>query len=374
MISPIRITFALAGRLAPPSLRPWVAAAAREAEVIPDGGRKLRFAVGCLCWAAREAAIARVRNSIEENTMPGLASGLTPRGTGVACALAATGLGVVYMGSAGAPPGYPILNAAAAAFGLVGLAALGLAERRGHLAAGPFALALGLTILAVSLWGVEANGVRRWANLGGLVVQPSLVATPLMLALFTKARDGLSTLGLVIAAAAVAIQPDRGVAGPLAAALIALTVLRPGRRELTALAAAALAFAVTLIRPDASPAVPYVDGVLQTAFDAGWVAGTAVIAGSALLVVPAVVGRRTDPAATAFGVMWAGLVAAAALANHPTPLVGYGGSAVVGYLLSLIAFPGGAPAHARKGSAAPTQGGTPPDASALFAIRLRLGG
>ena len=70
----------------------------------------------------------------------------------------------------------------------------------------------------------------------------------------------------------------------------------------------------------------------------------------------------------------AGLVAAAARANHPTPLVGYGGSAVVGYLLSLIALPTVAPAHARKGPAARTQDGTPPDASALFAIRIRFGG
>jgi hypothetical protein len=364
----IRAILAVAGLIAPPRLAPWIEAAARETEAIPHAGHALQFALGCFFWTAREAALARISNLTKETTMPPTASGRTPRAAGVACALGATSLGVVYMGLAGAPLSYPLLNAAAAVFGLVGLAGLGLAERRGHLKAGPLSLALGLTVLAVSLWGAEATGVRRWADLGGLVVQPSLIAVPLMVALFAKARDGLSALGLVIVAAALAIQPDRGVAGPLTAALAALTLLRPGRLEAMALAAAAFAFALTLIRPDASPAVPYVDRVLHTAFDVGWLAGSAVLAGSALLVVPAVVARRVGPAMAAFGAMWAGLIVAAAVANHPTPLVGYGGSAVVGYLLSLIALSSGARAPARRGSIVPTEEAPPSDASALFVV------
>jgi hypothetical protein len=36
------------------------------------------------------------------------------------------------------------------------------------------------------------------------------------------------------------------------------------------------------------------------------------------------------------------VAAAAALGNYPTPLVGYGGSAVLGYLLSVALLPAGA--------------------------------
>jgi hypothetical protein len=36
------------------------------------------------------------------------------------------------------------------------------------------------------------------------------------------------------------------------------------------------------------------------------------------------------------------VVAAAALGNYPTPLVGYGGAAVLGYLLSVALLPSGA--------------------------------
>jgi hypothetical protein len=366
---PLRLILACARRLTPPPLRPWADAAAREAGSIADRGAAFRFALGLLFWALREAAIAQVRNPLKEHAMPGSSVPFSPRAVGVACALAATALGVVYMGLAGAPLIYPLLNVAAAAFGLLGLAILGLAARRGHLAAGPVVLALGLTVLAVALWGVESTGVRRWLNLGGLVVQPSLIAVPLMLALFARSRDALSTLGLMIAAAALALQPDRGVVGPLAAALAVLVALRPGRREVLALAAAVVAFVVTLVRPDASPAVPYVDRVLHTAFDVGWAAGVAVLAGSALLVLPAVVARRLDPATTAFGALWAGLIAAAALANHPTPLVGYGGSAVVGYLLSLIALPARpAQVPARNDAPASAEEGEPPHTSPLVAL------
>src|SRR5690606_11790267 len=57
----------------------------------------------------------------------------------------------------------------------------------------------------------------------------------------------------------------------------------------------------------------------------------------------ALVGLRMDPANRAahavFGITWLGMVAAAALGNYPTPLVGYGGSAILGYALSLSFMP-----------------------------------
>gem|GEM_PF-4310662 len=88
--------------------------------------------------------------------------------------------------------------------------------------------------------------------------------------------------------------------------------------------------------------MPYVDQILYTASAVHPVAGLAVLAGSVLLLVPALAARRSgteDQAAYAvFGALWAALVVAAALGNYPTPLVGYGGSAIIGYLVSLMAF------------------------------------
>ncbi|MGJ3629499.1 hypothetical protein AB5I41_26430 [Sphingomonas sp. MMS24-JH45] len=82
-------------------------------------------------------------------------------------------------------------------------------------------------------------------------------------------------------------------------------------------------------------AVPHVDGILTSAFDVHPLAGAAVLGGSALLLLPAVLGWRFEDERAvhvAFGAAWIAAIAAAALGNYPTPIVGYGGSAIIGYL------------------------------------------
>jgi hypothetical protein len=100
---------------------------------------------------------------------------------------------------------------------------------------------------------------------------------------------------------------------------------------------------VTLARADALPAVPYVDGILLGSFGVHPAAGVAVVGGAMLLLAPALAGIVRDPARRAvhasFGAAWLAVIGAAALGNYPTPLVGYGGSAILGYALSLLALP-----------------------------------
>jgi hypothetical protein len=57
------------------------------------------------------------------------------------------------------------------------------------------------------------------------------------------------------------------------------------------------------------------------------------------------------------------VVAAAALGNYPTPLVGYGGSAVLGYLLSVALLPGRAGAERPRAAASPPAAGPEVDAN-----------
>jgi hypothetical protein len=156
-----------------------------------------------------------------------------------------------------------------------------------------------------------------------------------------RTRSG--AVALIVAAAALAIQPDRAMAGALAVVLAALALRRPDPMVLSALAAAAIGFAITLIRADVQPAVPFVDQILFRSFDVHWLAGMAVTGGAVVMLLPAIRGLSRDPGQgdlhVAFGALWLAVIAAAALGNYPTPLVGYGGSAILGYLLSLAAFP-----------------------------------
>lgn len=357
----------VARALLPPKLARWGQAAAAELLFIPCPPARLRFALGCLCWAAGAALSARL--SRLQATRPEPPMSRLPndqRATGLLCALAATGLGLLYMRLAGAPASYLMINVGALICGLLGLAIVSLAEQRGHLPAGPLNLALGALILAVAVWGAEADGVARWLNLGGLVVQPSLVVLPLMLGLFARAPGWTAAGGLLVAALGLALQPDRAMAGALAAGLLALVLVRPGRPALLALLGAGAAFAVTLAAPDPSPAVPFVDRILYSAFDVHPLAGVAVVAGSVLLIAPALLFWRPGPGAVVFGACWAAIVLAAALGNYPTPLVGYSGSAIVGYLLSLILLP----RRARRPAAeleAPARASGDPEPPALYA-------
>lgn len=346
------LIFRLILRLLPPPLRPWGEAAAREAAGIDRPVAALAFALSCLAWAVREAAVAGFSTSPrkEDLSMVPIDDLRGPRGLALGCGLTATVLGLIYMAAGSAPAAYLTMNAGALTLGLVLLAIATLADRRGHLPTGPLILMLGATLPAVGLWGVAADGVARWIALGPLHVQPSLVVVPVMIVLFARSRDLLSLAGLALAAIGLALQPDRGMAGALAAGLIALAVMRPGRNAILAAGVAVLALAITLARADPSPISPFVDQILFTSFGVHPLAGVAVVGGSAILVLPALAALglpAVDRAPLmAFGATWAAIILAAALGNYPTPLVGYGGSAIVGYMLSLLAFPRRASARA----------------------------
>lgn len=242
-----------------------------------------------------------------------------PRLVGICCSVAAVGFGLLYMTLAGAPERHLLVNGAALAIGLLLFAAVDQlpGSMRGAAVTMPAALAL----LTTAMFGISADGATRWANIGPILLQPSLILLPMMAVALVNTRSRL-TLGSMIVAALVVIRRDRW--------------------SLLGLAAAVIAFAVTLLLPDDLPALPYVDGIFYSSFDVHPLAGLAVVGGAGLLIVPAIVAcRQRDQRSFAvlFGTVWSAVIAAAALGNYPTPLVGYGGSAVIGYLLSLSLLP-----------------------------------
>jgi cell division protein FtsW (lipid II flippase) len=229
---------------------------------------------------------------------------------------------------------------------VLGLVALGGVDKAALLdrrSSGFAVLLLGTALLATALFGASADGASRWIWIGPLSVQVSLVLLPFMLLSFAGHRDRAGTAGIALAALALAVQPDRAMAGVLALGLAALATARRDVFSLTALLAALAGFAATLVRPDFLPAVPFVDRILFTAFSVHPLAGAAVLLGACILILPAIAGWVKDPAngsaCRVFGAVWIGVIAAAALGNYPTPVVGYGGSAILGYVLGLAVFP-----------------------------------
>ncbi|HEY5723834.1 MAG TPA: hypothetical protein VIT45_16100 [Allosphingosinicella sp.] len=363
-----------ASNLLPNHLSPWARAMERELAEIEDDRSALLFAAGCLraiCGLAIAERLGSPRAAIRRLPFPPPSTWrisamklvpTRPRTLALVCGAGAVGLGMAYMAAAGAPSRYLIVNLAALILGASLWLALGRAAGTGPRQPGAMILALAATLVLTAFFGMAADGATRWVSVGPLNVQVSLVVLPVMILLYSREPQGIGTAGMGAAALALALQPDRAMAGVLAAGLIALLLARPGRLPLVAAGSAVAAFAWTMIVPNTLPASPYVDRILFTAFDIHPLAGLAVVAGAAALAAPALAALRggTDerPALIAFGACWAAVVAAAAFGNNPTPLVGYGGSAILGYLLSGALLPGGAvPAAGRKRSGARAAGG-----------------
>jgi hypothetical protein len=369
---------AVASRLLPPRLSPWALAMTRELDEIGDDRAALAFAAGCV-RAILGLALAQRLNPTqsEASTWSILMNGILtrPRLLGLLCGAGAVALGLAHMSAAGAPERYMLMNLAALVLGATLWLALGRFAGARAAGAGALTLALAVPLLLTAWFGDAVDGAARWVSVGPFNLQLSLILLPAMLVLYARRPDATGTAGMMVAAVALALQPDRAMAGVLAASLLALFAANRTRLPAAATAAALLAFGWTLLQPDQLPAVLYVDGVLYTAFDVHPLAGLAVLAGAAALLLPAAGAMKPGadrPTLLTFAACWAGIVVAAALGNYPTPLVGYGGSAILGYLLSVALLPHRAGEGASLGTTLPTADDQSPDhaGSELRAPRL----
>ncbi|MEE3625136.1 hypothetical protein UCD39_14255 [Nitrospirillum sp. BR 11752] len=338
----------------PAHLQDWGSAIRLETAGIESDAAALRFAAGGLCGLLPLILGHHLRQmaTFSDRASPPADMTFHPRAIGIACAIGAVGLGLGYLAMAGAPARYLGVNAGALILGLCVLAAIRQAGTAVRLRPGTMTLLLSVLLLATALGGARVDDAARWVNLGGLFIQPSLVLLPLMILDFARSPNRRSTWGMIVTAAALALQPDRAMAGMLATGLAVLAIRRPDDDHVSrALAGAIAGFAATLIQADRLTATPYVERVFQSAFSLNPIAGMLVLAGAALLLVPAMVGgaraQGNRDIHAVFAAVWGVALVAAALGNYPTPIVGYGGSAVIGYVLSLAMLPKAAPARSR---------------------------
>jgi hypothetical protein len=348
----------------PPSLQSWGWAIRYETTEIADDTKALLFALDSLCGLMPRALGSHLLHPfalLAGNTAFCSGGSLTvgvyidlmrrPRALGIICAIGAVTQGLAYMTIAGAPVRYLAVNTGALVIGLTLLALLGRITSAGRRWVSGAILTMASVMLATAIAGDSVDGATRWVSVGSLAIQPSLILLPVMLVAFARRRNMLTTAGIVATAVAMAIQPDRAMAGMLAMGLTVFAVMRPDRHVLAAFGISIAGFATTLIRADTIPTAPYVDQILYSSFDVHLGAGAAVLGGSTLLFVPAIMGWCRDPsnrdAYAAFGAVWLTGFVAAALGNYPTPIVGYGGSAIIGYALSLLALPKLASAQAK---------------------------
>lgn len=293
----------------------------------------------------------------------------SPVRLGILAALVATGVGLAVMAATGAPRAYLVINSAAL---VIGLALLGVLRRTRTtpLPAGWISLAAAAALLATALLGPTIAGATRWVQIGAVSLQPSLVLLPVMILAYARHRSAAGTAAMLVAALALACQPDRAMAAALAAGLLALGTTARDRPVRLALAAALAGLAATLLRSDTLAPSRFVEQVFADAFAASALAGTALLTGAALMLLPA----RALPTAEAraFAAVWLALLLASVVGNYPTPLLGYGGSGILGYLLALAVLPSGRLGASDEAQAGENLAGSTPYGDAcVAAVPLR---
>lgn len=346
--------------LAPARMRDWAEAVRAEAAAIADDGEALRFAAG----AGSGLALTFIKTRLSDAL--GLASDrLGPRRVAALAATAAVMIGVIHLAVADAASSMILVNIASLGIGLALLAGAavwrGLSDRGRAVAAICIA---GLLVLT-SLFGVSSHGVVRWVAAGPLMVQSSLILLPTLLMMFARKTTIAGTAALVVAAMATAMQPDRAMAGAMFAGAAMLWLLHRNRQVAIVLAASALSFVATLVRADNLPPVRFTEGVFTQTWQMHPLLGIAVASAGALLLLPAAAfgtgDRDSARQCAVFGAVWLAIILAAVIGNYPTPLVGYGGSAIIGYLLSACMLPPRHPARDRLPAAAMQPARSQPD-------------
>jgi hypothetical protein len=250
--------------------------------------------------------------------------------------------GGMWMAIAGAPMSYIVVNGVALA---IGIAVTGLLLNIPPRASGALAMAAAFALLATGLFGSDVETIRRWVALpGGLQLQPAMLLLPAMLVGYARApHDRWRGAAVIVAAFAIMIQPDRSMAMPLVGVALLVWWQCRGHLSLAILAAAIVALAVTIWRDDPLRPVRYVEQVLIDGWNAG--AGQTLLLGigAVAMLAPLFAARHYRDAgdrraALAFGVTWASLLFASVIGAHPTPLLGYGASAIIGYVMALAAL------------------------------------
>ncbi len=232
------------------------------------------------------------------------------------------------------------MNLAALTIGLV-LVMIGIALKRagaGRTTADLLLIAVGTVIPLTALLGAQSDGVARWLIVAGVTVQPALILVPPLVVAFALRASAARTAAIGIASAGVALQPDPAAAAMLALGVACALVRMPrSAAAITALGFACAGLAVAIAGAIALPPVPFVEGVLPLAFQSGAAASVAAVAAITLLFIPAFIGRGAIPLAArlAYAGVWAAAIVASVVGAYPTPVAGYGGSAVLGYILSV---------------------------------------
>lgn len=240
--------------------------------------------------------------------------------------------GLAYLWALGGPRAYLVVNA-----GSLVVAAIVIAVRPRRLLSVTvrrFLIAAALALLFVPLaTGPSLGGVARWLPLGPFMLNAGLMTVPPLAVLLGEERDYAPGL-MCIAILAALLQPDLAIGAALTLMAFGLyDATKDWRYGLVAVAAFTAALvAATHGELEAQPFADRVIFILARDNLPGALGLTAALLAGFVLILagPGSAPSRKALAGCLFGFTFAGHVS-----NYPTPLVGYGAAAILGFGFAL---------------------------------------
>jgi cell division protein FtsW (lipid II flippase) len=235
-----------------------------------------------------------------------------------------------------APARMPLMNIAALAIALTVL----MCARMFPPAAldrlsGPALIAAAMAIPATAVFGASADGVARWMIVGGITIQPSMIVVPLMVLALAEQSDLARNAAVLITAIGLVLQPDPAAAAMLTAGVGAQLFGRAaGARSIAMFSGCVAAYLLALTHSVPLPPAPFVETMLSDALRIGGLASFVMFAGLGLMFAPAVVSRASPQRRFAFVAVWSTALLSSLMGAYPTPVLGFGGSAILGFMLS----------------------------------------
>lgn len=231
-----------------------------------------------------------------------------------------------------APRAYIVGNAAALAVG-IGMAfvpiRLDTGWRRSALALGLLAI-MALVVVA----GPSLDGVRRWITIGPVRLHAGMLLGPALAALLAVEPPRLRLAAITAALGIALLSPDFAMALAWTGAVLARGFrTRPWPLAAT-LGVAAVMLVANALRTDPLEPVPFVEGVVATAWQSSRALAVALALAS---LAPLLVAIDNAPPTRAVAGFWAGLVLASLVGAFPSPLIGYGAAPILGFGLAIAA-------------------------------------
>lgn len=239
--------------------------------------------------------------------------------------------GLAYLWAYDAPRAYLAVNAGTL---LVALLAIAFHPKRLSVTVRRVLIALALLLLFVPLaTGPSLGGVERWLPLGPFILNAGLLALPALAVLLGAEPDYAPGITGVAVLAAL-LQPDLA----LGAALTVMTLgLYDATRDWRHGVVAVVAFTASLVAATQGEiaAQPFADRVIfllaRTDMLGALGLTAAMLAGFVLILA----GTGSEPSRKALAGCLFGFTFAGHVSNYPSPLVGYGAAAILGFGLAL---------------------------------------